>query len=69
MLRDVQYFKSRISRLDGAAHLVDYLIKIVAEKRVQVQQQPGPPVDQSETVSPSTPSPQSGDDAIVGEKP
>lgn len=69
MLRDVQYFKSRISRLDGAARLVDYLVQIVAEKRVQ--QQPAPPADQSETMSPSAPaapSPQAGDDAVSEEK-
>ena len=34
MLRDANFFNSRISKLDGAADLGDYLVKIVVGKSV-----------------------------------
>ena len=34
MLRDVEFFRSRISKLEGAAGLGEYLVKVVEKKRV-----------------------------------
>lgn len=34
MLRDVEFFRSRTSKLDGAAGLGEYLVKIVDQKAV-----------------------------------
>lgn len=40
MLRDVELFNSRISKLDGAADLGDYLVKLVSNKNVARQDEP-----------------------------
>ena len=40
MLRDVDLFRSRISKLDGAADLGDYLVKLVNDKTVTQDQEP-----------------------------
>lgn len=34
MLRDVEFFRSRISKLEGAAGLGEYLVKVVEQKGV-----------------------------------
>ena len=34
MLRDVEFFRSRISKLEGAAGLGEYLVKVVEQKDV-----------------------------------
>jgi len=34
MLRDAEFFRSRISKLDGAADIGDYLVSIVNSKHV-----------------------------------
>lgn len=34
MLRDVEFFRSRISKLEGAAGLGEYLVKVVERKGV-----------------------------------
>lgn len=34
MLRDVEFFRSRISKLDGAAGLGEYFVKLVERKEV-----------------------------------
>ena len=34
MLRDVEFFRSRISKLEGAAGLGEYLVKVVEKKGV-----------------------------------
>ena len=40
MLRDVELFKSRISKLDGAGDLGDYLVKLVSDKAVIHEEEP-----------------------------
>jgi len=42
MLRDAEYFKSRIGTLDGAGDTGDYIIKIVKEKNVPKVIPPAP---------------------------
>ena len=41
MLHDAEFFKSRISKIDGAGDIGDYLVKIVNAKAVA--EQPKPP--------------------------
>lgn len=41
MLHDTEYFKSRISKIDGAGDIGDYLVNIVNAKAVA--QRPKPP--------------------------
>ena len=68
MLRDAQYFNGRIGRLDGAASLGDYLVQIVAEKKIQTQQRPASPATPSEAPPTLAPSPKADDDVIITEK-
>lgn len=52
MLRDIDFFNSRISRLDGAADIGDYLTKIVEDKTVAenpISSEAGPPTTDSTT--------------------
>ena len=41
MLHDTEYFKSRISKIDGAGDIGDYLVNIVTAKAVA--ERPKPP--------------------------
>lgn len=65
MLRDAQYFNARIGRLDGAARLGDYLVQIVAEKKIQAQQHSTSAENPSEARPSLTPSPEAEEDAVV----
>lgn len=56
MLRDVEYLESRISKLDGAADLGEYLVKLVNDKTVA--ERAGP----SDTTSP-------GEDGLIEKQP
>ena len=49
MLRDVELFRSRISKLDGAADLGDYLVALVTEKVVVQIEPPASPTKEVET--------------------
>lgn len=40
MLRDTEFFKSRISKIDGAGDIGDYLINLVNAKAVAAQPTP-----------------------------
>jgi hypothetical protein len=40
MLRDVELFKSRISKLNGAADLGDNLVKLVSHKTIAQKEEP-----------------------------
>ena len=69
MLHDAEFFQSRISKLDGAADLGDYLIKIIKEKAVvDTPQQENPPVPISESKESSTDKESSIDRAPKGDK-
>ncbi len=49
MLRDTEFFKSRISKIDGAGDIGDYLVNIVTVKAVADQRKPAEePPDQVE---------------------
>lgn len=67
MLRDAQYFNARIGRLDGAASLGDHLVQIVAEKKVQAQQQTAPE-NPPETAPSPEPLSKAEDPKVVAEK-
>jgi vacuolar protein sorting-associated protein 54 len=43
MLRDVEYFKTRIGGLDGAGDIGDYMVRLVKEKSVPRAVIPEPP--------------------------
>lgn len=47
MLHDTEFFRSRISKIDGAGDLGDYLVNIVYAKAVA--EQPKPPEESSPT--------------------
>lgn len=51
MLRDTEFFKSRISKIDGAGDIGDYLVNIVTAKAVAEQPKPPkePPAASDET--------------------
>lgn len=68
MLRDAQYFNARIGRLDGAASLGDYLVQIVAEKKIQIQQRPASPAAPSEEPPSLAPPPKAVDSVIITDK-
>lgn len=68
MLRDAQYFNARIGRLDSAASLGDYLVQIVAQKKIQAQQHPASPDIPSEAPSSSALPPKAEDNVVVAEK-
>jgi hypothetical protein len=40
MLWDVELFKSRISKLDGAADLGDYLVNLISDKTIAQKEEP-----------------------------
>lgn len=40
MLRDTEFFKSRISKIDGAGDIGDFLVNIVTAKAVAEQPKP-----------------------------
>ncbi|KAI9822654.1 MAG: hypothetical protein M1827_000373 [Pycnora praestabilis] len=42
MLRDVEFFQAKLSKIDGAGDIGDYIVKIVRDKPVEQQRQPGP---------------------------
>lgn len=49
MLRDVEFFRSRISKLDGAADLGDHLVNVVNNKSVAEASKPSdPPIAKAE---------------------
>lgn len=54
MLRDVELFKSRISKLDAAADLGDYLVKIVSDKTVVPEKEPSAKSTESSEAAGST---------------
>ncbi len=54
MLRDVELFKSRISKLDGAADLGDYLVNLVNNKTVAQREESSAEVPESIEVTEST---------------
>lgn len=68
MLRDAQYFNARIGRLDGAARLGDYMVQVVAEKKIQAQPRPAPAEASSEALPSLVPSPEAEQDMVVAEK-
>lgn len=68
MLRDAQYFNARIGRLDGAARLGDYLLQIVAEKKIQAQQHPASPAISAEALLSSASPTKAEEDVVVAEK-
>jgi len=43
MLRDAEYFKTRIGGLDGAAETADYFVNLVKSKPVPRPRSPTPP--------------------------
>ena len=40
MLRDIELFRSRISKLDGTGDIGDYLVKLVNDKTVAQKEEP-----------------------------
>lgn len=60
MLRDAEFFRSRISKLEGAADIGDHLVTIITAKSVAEKQKPSEsnqakpattPADKSEATS------------------
>ena len=51
MLHDTEFFKSRISKIDGAGDIGDYLVNIVNAKAVAEEPKPSeePPTQQEES--------------------
>lgn len=49
MLRDVEFFKSRISKIDGAGDIGDHLVDVVNAKAVA--EQPKPPAEEPPTTN------------------
>lgn len=45
MLRDVELFRSRISKLDGAADLGDYIVNLVNNKSITQKEEPVNPTN------------------------
>jgi vacuolar protein sorting-associated protein 54 len=43
MIRDVEYFKTKIGSLDGAGDAGDYIVKLVKDKKVPKQKPATPP--------------------------
>ena len=54
MLRDVEFFRSRISKLEGAAGLGEYLVKVVEQKDVTSPDTSRKPEDTTATAKVST---------------
>lgn len=52
MLRDAEYFKTRIGSLDGANDAGDYIIKIVHDKNVPRSSSTTPPPDTAQVTPP-----------------
>ena len=44
MVRDAEYFKTRIGGLDGAGDTGDYIVNLVKEKNVPKPMAPAPPL-------------------------
>ena len=44
MLRDAEFFRSRLSKLDGAGDIGDYIVSIVNAKTVAEQPAPAQPI-------------------------
>lgn len=51
LLRDVEFFKTRISKLDGAGDIGDFLVAIINEK--SVDRAPNPPSEVPEPGAPA----------------
>ena len=45
MLRDAELFRSRLSKLDGAADVGDHIVKVVTNKVVVVAEKAVPPAN------------------------
>lgn len=58
MLRDAEYFKTRIGSLDGANDAGDYIIKIVHDKNVPRSSSTTPPPDIAQVTAQVTPPPE-----------
>jgi len=55
MINDVEFFKSKLGKFNGANELGDYLIQVIKNKSITVPPQPQPSTDsQSQTKVSST---------------
>ena len=72
MLRDVEYFKTRIGGLDGAGDAGDYIVNLVKEKSVPVAKaaapEPAPAATNGKTSSESPSEPKAEEVKVEGKE-
>ena len=70
MLRDVEFFQSRLGKIDGFEDSGDYLKKVIKNKEISAPEpvpEPAPPTP-TPTPPPAQPSPSSSDEGEEGKK-
>lgn len=62
MVRDVEFFRSRISKLEGSASLGDFLVQLVDNKPVGEEGKPSTDASEQPNGNPDEKGPQNGVD-------